>query len=218
MALRILWPDSAPQPPRQNKRRLPTFFREDEVLRLLHAAELEIERASMGANHHGRFACCVHVFRFACQDRLILVLGAYLGLRVSEQTGLRVSDVNLANREIRVIGKGNVERIVPIPLRMMSEIEYWVAIRKSGTLLRSRRNRRMHTSTVNSRLRRLAKLAGLNKRIHSHALRHTFGTRVYSLTKDMLLVRDLLGHRSVATTQVYTHCVIDEARDAVDRL
>lgn len=215
--LRLHTPDDA-APKKRKGRRLPTFFRDDEIASLLTAADQEVARATLGTNTHGHHVCCVHVYRYACQDRMILILGAFLGLRVSEQTGLRVEHVNLDAREVFVRGKGGVERLVPIPLRMLEELRSWITFRKRGYLLVSRRGRRVATSTVNSRLRRLAKLAGLHRHIHSHALRHTFGTKIYSLTKDLLVVRDLLGHASVSTTQVYTHCAQNGKRDAVDLL
>jgi site-specific recombinase XerD len=219
LPLRI-WQPAEPPGPRQPRkgRRLPTFYRKPEIELLLATADAQIEHAGKGTNTKGHKVCNLHPYRYALQDKLIVVLGCFCGLRYMESAGLRVEDVDLIAGDLFVCGKGGVERLVPIKSDWREYLAWWCRYRKLGWLLRSKSGGRLADSTVNCRLKRLAKLAGLAKRIHSHALRHTFCTRIIEEGGDVFDVRDLAGHKSLASTQLYVHCVPEKRRNAVERI
>lgn len=203
---------------RRKSRKLPKFLRKQEIEQLVGAADRLIDQAGAGANHHKRFVCCLHVRRYAEQDKLIVQLGVYLGLRQQEMAGLKVEHVNLTDWDVFVCGKGDVDRYIPVSVHFREELARWCKFRKRGYLLRSKKGGRLHGTTINDRLKRLSKKAGLDKHLHCHMLRHTFATRLLEEGADLIVVKELLGHQSIATTQVYTHCTPARKRSAVDKL
>lgn len=214
-------PADKPRRPRYSRRkprRIPTFYRKSELELLLATADARIEHAGRGTNSNGHLVCNLHPHRFALQDKLILVLGGAFGLRNAEMRGLEVSHVNLVERDIFVRGKGGHERLVPIPEKWLDYIRWWCAFRRSGYLLRSRNGKRFCDHTLNDRLKRLGRLAKFDKRMHAHALRHSFCTRVLEEGGDIVDIRDLAGHSSLQSTQVYLHCAPEKRRSAIDRI
>lgn len=154
------------------------------------------------------------------RDRLIVQAGAYLGLRVSEITGLEVPDIDLAGGSCFVHeGKGAKDRLIPLPTRLIPELRAWIGDRREGILLPSRKwQARLSVRAVQLLIARLAKRAGIARRVTPHTLRHTFGTRLLEAGVDIRSVQELLGHSSVSTTMLYTHVSAERLRYAVDRL
>ncbi len=211
-------PDGVTEPiERRTSRRLPKFLRKHEIATLLKAADARIERTGRGAKHQRRLVCCIRVRRYAEQDKLVILLGAYLGLRQQEMANLCVEHINLADRDVFIRGKGGVERYIPISDEFFGDLANWCRIRKSGMLLRSKSNGRLSGNTINERLARLSESA-LGKHVHCHMLRHTFATAMLEAGVDLITVQELLGHKSVATTQIYTHCTPALKRFAVDKI
>ena len=133
------------------------------------------------------------------------------GLRVSELVGLNTGDLNSADGEVRVLGKGNKERVVPVGRMAIEAVSEWRRLRGSclkedtAALFVSRRGRRLTTRTVQKRLRRWALDQGLDTRVHPHMLRHSFATHMLESSGDLRAVQELLGHSNIGTTQIYTH-------------
>ena len=153
-------------------------------------------------------------------DRVIVLLLVYTGMRVSELCNLRTENVDLDSSIIRIrSGKGDKDRIVLIPEYISEELKpyYMERIKKSDLsvyFLTSRRGTRFDTSTVERRIRKIAGKAGIMRKITPHVLRHTFATSILRNGGDIRFIQQLLGHASVATTQIYTH-IDDESLKAL---
>ena len=144
------------------------------------------------------------------RDQAMFELMYGCGLRLSELTELNCDHIS-SDRQIRVTGKGNKQRLLPIGKKAWQALQRWLAIRLSwgaGTepaLFISRRKRRISNRQVGNRLTEMAKRQTLNQRINPHKLRHSFATHVLESSSDLRAVQELLGHANLSTTQVYTH-------------
>lgn len=152
-------------------------------------------------------------------NRIIVLILAHTGMRVSELCSLKTEDVDLDSSIIRIrSGKGDKDRIVLIPEEVCEELRpYYLARlgdRGCPYFMKSRRGSRFDTSTVERRIRTLATQAGIARRVTPHVLRHTFATTILRNGGDIRFIQQLLGHASVATTQIYTH-VDDESLKAL---
>lgn len=133
------------------------------------------------------------------------------GLRVSELVGLDTGDLDTGEGEVRVVGKGNKERIVPVGRIACSVVNQWQRLRQLclktevPALFISQRGVRLTTRSVQKRLRRWALEQGLETRVHPHMLRHSFATHMLESSGDLRAVQELLGHSNISTTQIYTH-------------
>ncbi len=169
------------------------------------------------------------------RDRLLLETGLGMGLRVSEITKLEVPDLDLEARTALVReGKGSKDRSVPIPDWLAVKLARWLAGRTLGFVFpgSGRRKttdsgawwgRRLSSRTVQRVIKRAATKAGLPgaedpRRVTPHKLRHSFATRALRAGADIIEVRDLLGHSSVSTTQVYLSSDASRLRDVVNRV
>lgn len=178
------------------RRRLPKFLSTAETNQLLAAAQTD-------------------------QERIILLVGLYCGLRVSELVNLRVEDVDLGQRLVMVQeGKGAKDRNLPMPAKIVEPLRLWLAGRTSGWVFPSPRfpGRRLSIRFVQLLIKAIAKRAGLAKRVTPHVMRHSFATRLLWSGADLREVQELLGHSSVAITEIYTAVVPERLRGAVDRL
>lgn len=146
------------------------------------------------------------------RDRAVIELLYGSGLRVSELCGLDTDDVDLAGRWLRVLGKGNKERMVPFHDACAAAIEAWVAVRASAdkALFLGARGARLHDREVRRFLARYGLEVGARGRVHPHKLRHAFATHLLEGGADLRGIQELLGHASLSTTQRYTH--VDIAR------
>jgi integrase/recombinase XerC len=134
------------------------------------------------------------------------------GLRVSELVSTDIADVDLAAQEIRVLGKGNKQRVVPIGRLALGAIAIWFSVRStfqtSGdevACFLTHNGRRMTSRNIQLRLRRWAKKFGSDESVHPHMLRHSFASHMLESSGDLRAVQELLGHSNISTTQVYTH-------------
>ena len=145
------------------------------------------------------------------RDRALLELAYSCGLRVSELTGLDVGSVDAATGEARVTGKGSKTRIVPVGGPALAAVAAWLPARsrlaKPGetALFVGRGGRRLAPREVQRRIKRWALAAGIPVDVHPHMLRHSFASHVLQSSGDLRAVQEMLGHASIASTQVYTH-------------
>ncbi|HVO87207.1 MAG TPA: tyrosine recombinase XerC [Casimicrobiaceae bacterium] len=147
----------------------------------------------------------------ALRDRALLELAYSSGLRVSEIASLNVGALDLVQGEVRVLGKGSKERIVPVGAKAREAVETWLRERASiaadgeHALFVGRRGMRLTTRAIERRLEDWALKQGLSRHVHPHMLRHSFASHVLQSSGDLRAVQEMLGHASIASTQVYTH-------------
>jgi integrase/recombinase XerD len=155
------------------------------------------------------------------RDRAILELLYGSGLRVSELTGLDVDDVDLEDGSVRVLGKGGKEREVPVGRYGREAIEAYLTTarpafatgRGRGALFLNQRGGRLSRQSCDRMVRAAARSAGIERDVSSHTLRHSFATHLLEGGADVRVVQELLGHASVATTQIYTLITRDHLRE-----
>jgi len=146
-----------------------------------------------------------------CRDRAILELFYSSGLRLAELTDLNLGDVDLNDATVRVTGKGNKDRIVPVGRFALKAIREWqksrvqVADEDEPALFVSTRGTRLSRRGVQSRVSYWAKHQGIDTRVYPHLFRHSFATHLLESSHDLRGVQELLGHANISTTQVYTH-------------
>ncbi|MEO1497234.1 MAG: site-specific tyrosine recombinase XerD [Planctomycetota bacterium] len=154
------------------------------------------------------------------RDRAILELLYATGARVSELSMLRLQDVNLGERRITCHGKGDKQRIVPLGKSARDAVEAYLAKERprlarrrepiSAFLFLSTRGARLRRERVWELIKRYAAVAGVTAKLSPHSLRHSFATHLLAGGADLRQVQELLGHASIATTQLYTH--VDHTR------
>ncbi len=198
--------DSNPAKPLRNprkQRQLPHFMTSDEVERLLLAPD----------SHQ----------RMGARDLAILETMYSTGVRVSELVGLNLADVELEEGVARVRGKGKRERYAPLGSCAVGAIRGWLEHRQEEELGRddaifvNRLGSRLSTRSVGRMLEKYLAKAGLDRRTTPHTLRHSFATHLLDRGADIRSVQELLGHRSLVTTQVYTHLTTATLRKAYEK-
>jgi integrase/recombinase XerC len=177
------------RPPKSPKR-LPNALSPDEAVRLVEIAgdgDLEV------------------------RDRAMLELFYSSGLRLSELGSLDCGALDLAGGEVKVVGKGRKERIVPVGDGARTALKRWLPVRASmagdgeRALFVTRAGCRLGARAIQERLRLWAVRRGLPRHVHPHMLRHSFASHVLQSSGDLRAVQEMLGHASIASTQVYTH-------------
>ena len=182
-------------------RRLPKALAVDDMARLLEAAAQEPTPEGV-------------------RDLAILELMYAAGLRVSELTGLDVADVSLDSGTVRAFGKGAKERVIPLHEAAVATVRDYLAAARpllasskpSQALFLDARGGRLTRQGVWLRLRRCAARAGITAHLTPHTLRHSFATHLLHGGASLRHVQELLGHASIATTQVYTHLTTEHVR------
>ncbi|MEX0755685.1 MAG: tyrosine-type recombinase/integrase [Actinomycetota bacterium] len=157
------------------------------------------------------------------RDAAIIGIGVYAGLRVSEIQHLDLDDVDLESLTLLVReGKGGKDRELPIHPELGALIAGYLSTRvdtdTDPALLLSRLGKRISIRALRDVVYRVSRQAGIAKRISPHKLRHTFATLLVDKGADTMVVRELLGHASVSTTQIYVHVSQRRKRGEVDRL
>jgi integrase/recombinase XerC len=157
------------------------------------------------------------------RDKAILELLYATGVRVSELTKLQASDLDLTEGELRVFGKGRKERIVLMGSHSIRALRDYLkngrpALNKSGkkNLFLSREGTALTERSVQRIILRYAKEAEIGRKITPHSLRHTFATHLLEGGADLRTVQELLGHRSLSTTQMYTHITKERLKSVYD--
>ncbi|HKB82517.1 MAG TPA: tyrosine recombinase XerC [Burkholderiales bacterium] len=147
----------------------------------------------------------------AVRDRAMFELLYSSGLRLSELTSLKIGDVSFADATVRVVGKGNKTRVVPVGSHALHALQAWLPVRESlphldeSALFLNQRGDAISPRTVQSRLKAWGIKQGLPGHVHPHMLRHSFASHVLQSSGDLRAVQEMLGHASISTTQVYTH-------------
>ena len=154
-----------------------------------------------------------------CKRTIIEMMYA-CGLRVSEVCSLRLIDIDKNEHSIRIIGKGNKERIVPYypnlnEILNLYEQEYRKEYAKSDNYFVSIRGTALSPRTIQLWLNDCGEKIGLRCPLHPHMLRHSFATHLLNNGADLRIVQELLGHSSISTTQIYTHLTYDRLKEAV---
>jgi integrase/recombinase XerD len=159
------------------------------------------------------------------RDRAILELLYACGLRVSELVGLDTDRVDLERQQVRVIGKGNKERRVPMGDEARERLHRyrvgpraeWTAGRPTPAVFVGRSGRRMSREAVWALVKRWAAVAEVRGRVTPHTFRHSFATHLLEGGADLRVVQALLGHASISTTQLYTHLTGERVREVYAR-
>lgn len=157
------------------------------------------------------------------RNRAIVEVLYCCGLRVSELTALALSDIFPAEGIVRVTGKGNKQRLVPIAPVALQQIELYLTQRRgmpvaadsADILFLNRRGRGLTRVMIFNIIRDAAARAGINKTISPHTLRHSFATHLLRGGADLRVVQELLGHESITTTELYTHLDLNDLRGAM---
>ena len=157
------------------------------------------------------------------RNRAIIEMLYGSGLRVSELTELRLSNIYREEGYMRILGKGNKQRLVPISPVADEQFGYWLNDRSkldikpeaSDIAFLNHYGRQLTRAMIFTIVKRLAESAGIRKTISPHTLRHSFATHLLQNGADLRIIQQLLGHESIVTTEIYTHVDIQDLRDAV---
>ena len=166
-----------------------------------------------------------------CRDRAILELLYAAGLRVSELTGLNLTDVDEKDQVVRVLGKGRKGRVVPYGAKAAEAMRLYRPIREKllqenqanqkkpdvNAVFLNYRGRRLTTRSVGRLVKKYVKLVNINWDLHPHSLRHAFATHLLADGADLRAIQELLGHSSLSTTQKYTHASVRQLMDIYDK-
>lgn len=183
----------------KNKKNLPVFVKESEINRLL-------DDEDFGEGFEG------------CRDHLVIAMFYATGMRLSELIGLDDGDVDFAASVIKVTGKRNKQRLIPFGEELRVEMETYVKQRDESVPVRSdaffvrKTGERLYPNIVRKIVtRNLSKVVTVKKR-SPHVLRHTFATSMLNHEAELGAIKELLGHESLATTEIYTHTTFEELK------
>lgn len=159
------------------------------------------------------------------RNRAIIEMLYGSGLRVSELTDLRLSNIYRQEGYMRILGKGSKQRLVPISPVADEQLGYWLQDRYAldikpeavDIVFLNHYGRQLTRAMIFTIVKRLALAAGITKTISPHTLRHSFATHLLQNGADLRIIQQLLGHESIVTTEIYTHVDIHNLRDAILR-
>jgi integrase/recombinase XerC len=161
------------------------------------------------------------------RDRALLELLYGAGLRVAELVSLDVRDLDLHRGDVRVMGKGGKQRVVPLPAAARDALAAWLAARRAPGILAqplftalrrgSRTPRRLGARDVQRVVAGRARHGGIASRVHPHRLRHSYATHLLDMGADLREIQELLGHASLATTEKYTAVSAERLLEVYDR-
>ena len=157
------------------------------------------------------------------RNRAIIEMLYGSGLRVSELTELRLSNIYRQEGYMRILGKGSKQRLVPISPVADEQLGYWLQDRNAldikpesiDIVFLNHYGRQLTRAMIFTIVKRLAQAAGITKTISPHTLRHSFATHLLQNGADLRIIQQLLGHESIVTTEIYTHVDIHNLRDAI---
>ncbi len=190
----------------KQKKMVPTYLPVDDIFRLIDSVKTDT--------------------LLGLRNRAILETLYSSGIRVSELAGMNIFEVDFSKCVIRVLGKGNKERIVPIgnkaldsiqAYRKRLQVELGVGVDENIPLFLNNKKGRLTTRSIARIIEKTAKQCGILIPVSPHALRHTFATHMLDAGADLRVVQELLGHKSLSTTQKYTHVSIDRLMETYDK-
>lgn len=185
-------------------KRLPSFIIEEEMPKILNALDLE-------DNDYIGF-----------RDHIAIFLLYSTGMRRSELINMQISDINFSRKDLKVIGKGKKERIIPIGSESVNKIKKYLEVRKTffeeiavegSFLLLSAAGKKMNPRSLYAMVNKYLKLAKSSEKKSPHVLRHSFATHLLNNGADINVIKEILGHANLAATQVYTHNSIERLKD-----
>lgn len=191
--------------PLKTEKRLPSFIKEDEITTLLDQIPFDVNSFSDTRN------------------KLILELLYGSGIRLAELIGLEMEDISFFDKTIKVLGKRNKERIIPIPDSVVNTIRVYAALRQPmvgeniKNLLVTDQGDPLYPMFVYRVVKKSLTLVSTITKKSPHVLRHTFATHLLNNGADLNAVKDLLGHSSLAATQVYTHNSLEKLKTTFDQ-
>ena len=183
----------------KKRKQLPVFIKEEEIEELFDSKFSEDE--FLDSRNRTIFSCFYE-----------------MGIRLSELCGLNVADVDFSEKQVKVLGKRNKERIIPFGSSLKEQIEEYIMLREivatnnENALFISERGNRISHSQVYRMIRSNISRVSTVKRRGPHTLRHTFATTMLNNNAELGAVKELLGHEQLATTEVYTHVTFEELK------
>lgn len=183
---------------------LPYFLKEKEINRLLDDIPCD-----------GTFA--------AVQDRLIVEIFYETGIRLSELQGLNIDDINFSSSTLRVTGKRNKQRIIPFGEELRRDMLSFLELREKNNFTQSRAlicdksGNRMSAGQIRKHVKAQLSLVSTQKKLSPHVLRHTFATSMLNNSANLEVVKELLGHESLSTTEIYTHTTFEELKKVYNK-
>jgi integrase/recombinase XerC len=189
----------------KREKKIPAYLPVDEMFRLLDSIKMDDV--------------------LSVRNRAIFEMLYSTGIRVSELAGLNVYDVDCTKRLVRVLGKGNKERMVPVGKKAVSFLKAYREKLESekgvpgnnGPLFLNKNMGRLTTRSIGRILEKIVKECALLTPVSPHGLRHSFATHMLDAGADLRVVQELLGHKSLSTTQKYTHVSIDKLMETYDK-
>ena len=184
----------------KNSKRLPAFVNEKNMEHLMNVVEFS------------------HDFK-GLTDRLIIELFYQTGMRRAELLGLKLLDVSISQRTVKVLGKGNKERILPLQIELIQLIENYIQERNSHIrephpfLLIRENGKPLYPKYIDLVVRTYLSMSTTLEKRSPHVLRHTFATHLLNQGADLNAVKELLGHANLTATQIYTHNTIDKLKE-----
>ena len=178
----------------KSKKRLPVFIEEDQIASLLN--EVQFEDGFIGQ-----------------RNKLIIELFYVTGIRLSELINIKISDVDFNNQSIKVLGKRNKERIIPISSKVVDDLNVFIENNQQNKyLFTNLEGNKLYNKLVYRIVNKyIGKISSVNKK-SPHILRHTFATHMLNNGADINAIKELLGHANLSATQVYTHNTIEKLK------
>ena len=178
----------------KSKKRLPVFIEEDQIASLLN--EVQFEEGFVGQ-----------------RNKLIIELFYVTGIRLSELINIKISDVDFNNQSIKVLGKRNKERIIPISSKVVDDLNVFIENNQQNKyLFTNLEGNKLYNKLVYRIVNKyIGKISSVNKK-SPHILRHTFATHMLNNGADINAIKELLGHANLSATQVYTHNTIEKLK------
>jgi len=178
----------------KSKKRLPVFIEEDQIESLLN--EVRFEEGFIGE-----------------RNKLIIELFYVTGIRLSELINIKISDIDFQNQSIKVLGKRNKERLIPLSSSMVGELRSFIEKNQQNQFLFTNLDgKRLYTKLVYRLVNKyIGEISSVNKK-SPHILRHTFATHMLNNGADINAIKELLGHATLSATQVYTHNTIEKLK------
>jgi len=178
----------------KSRKRLPLFIEESEIELLLN--EIKFEDGFIGE-----------------RDKLIIEFFYVTGIRLSELINIKIADINIEKNYVKVLGKRNKERIIPISFRVVQQLQLFIKrYNINDYLFTNIEGKKVYTKLVYRIVNKyLAKITSIEKK-SPHILRHTFATHMLNNGADINAIKELLGHANLSATQVYTHNTIEKLK------
>ncbi len=191
----------------RGEKKIPEFLTYEEVVKIVNSIDTK--------NFNG------------LRDKVMFEFIFSSGIRVSECTNLQLSDINIDKRYFRVLGKGSKERLCFFSKKVQSLLQEYLSARtqfvsknnsSADYLFVNKFGKKITERSVHRRLVYWAKKSGIQKNIHPHMLRHSFATHLLSKGVDIIFLKELLGHKNIDTTQVYTHINFNQLKKYIDEI